>query len=313
MIHINRGCLERSNQLVRSDGSRIEGSHKGWNSIQRAMPSGVVVTVALSHDYVHRRNCRSAANRKDKTPFEQGTYGSHHTQLVSSNSELWNTLVATQREPASELLSTLPVLMKVESGETFGLIAAKNPGLPEGLLEIKEEESKSIDEVDLEAIDAHAEDLGDLLETFSIDPAILIDSPLPVPGPSNQPIGPIASGPPDAPSKDTAKANPATGVLGKRKAIDGDGDIPVIDVDEDEDAGACDQAPTVEPAAKRVHIEVSTDSYRHIPYQCTHLNRLAIWRWQDYHPGILQCRKHQVSFDSARHERWCQSTIIGRD
>ena len=275
MIHINRGCLERSNQLVRSDGSHIEGSHKGWNLIQHMMPSGVVVTVALSHDYVHRHNCHSAANRNSKTPFEQGTYGSHHTQLVSSNLELWNNLITTQRGPSSGLLTTLPVLMKVESGETFGLRAAKNLGFPEGLLEIKEE-PKSIDEVDLEAIDAHAEDLGDLSETSRIDPAILIDSLLPAPRPSNQPIRPIA-GPPDAPSKDTAKANHlATGLLGKRKAIDIDEDTPVIDVDENEDAGVCDRPPTMEPAAKRVHIEVSADSYRCDLYQCTHLNHLAI-------------------------------------
>ena len=169
----------------------------------------------------------------------------------------------------------LLVLMKVESSETFGLRAAKNPGFPEGLLEIKEE-PKSIDEVDLEAIDAHAEDLGDLLEISSIDPAILIDSPLPAPRPSNQPIRPIA-GPPDAPSKDTAKANYlATGLLGKCKAIDIDGDTLVIDIDENEDAGVCDRLPTMEPVAKRVHIKVSAYSYCCDSYQCTHLNHLAI-------------------------------------
>ena len=67
------------------------------------------------------------------------------------------------------------------------MVAAKNPGLPEGLLEIKEE-SKNIDEVDLTAIDAHAENLGDLLDTISIDPA-LIDVSLP-PQPSSASISP---------------------------------------------------------------------------------------------------------------------------
>ena len=60
------------------------------------MPSGVVVTVVLSHDYVHQCNCCSVANCNSKTPFEQGTYDSHHTQLVSSNLELWNNLATTQ-------------------------------------------------------------------------------------------------------------------------------------------------------------------------------------------------------------------------
>ncbi|KAJ7150806.1 hypothetical protein C8R46DRAFT_1229740 [Mycena filopes] len=39
--HLQKGCLSRLRQDIASDGSRIEGSHKGWNSIQRASASGL--------------------------------------------------------------------------------------------------------------------------------------------------------------------------------------------------------------------------------------------------------------------------------
>jgi hypothetical protein len=32
--HVRKGCLVRSWQDISTDGSRIEGSHKGWNSLQ---------------------------------------------------------------------------------------------------------------------------------------------------------------------------------------------------------------------------------------------------------------------------------------
>ena len=32
--HVRKGCLERRRQDIPSDGSCIEGSHKGWNSLQ---------------------------------------------------------------------------------------------------------------------------------------------------------------------------------------------------------------------------------------------------------------------------------------
>ncbi|KAF8546806.1 hypothetical protein OG21DRAFT_1479620 [Imleria badia] len=50
--HIRKGCLECRCQDIASDGSRIEGSHKGWNSLQRVQPSGITVLVALGHDFV---------------------------------------------------------------------------------------------------------------------------------------------------------------------------------------------------------------------------------------------------------------------
>src|SRR5258707_13202361 len=56
--HVKKGCLARHRQDIASDGSRIEGSHKGWNSLQRAQPSGIEMYVALAHDFVLRRNIR---------------------------------------------------------------------------------------------------------------------------------------------------------------------------------------------------------------------------------------------------------------
>lgn len=32
--HVRNGCLERNIKGIRANGSRIEGSHKGWNSLQ---------------------------------------------------------------------------------------------------------------------------------------------------------------------------------------------------------------------------------------------------------------------------------------
>lgn len=215
------------------------------------MPSGIVVTVALSHDYVHRRNCRAATNSKKGDPFVQETFRSYHTQLVSSNLELWNALVATQSGKRLPL-GTLPVLSKVESGETFGLVAVKNPGLPEELLEIEGEESKNADEVDLTAIDTHTEDLGDLLDTLSIDPA-LINAPL-LPQPPSASNQPTTATPHPPASQCGAEIELVMSVLGKRR--DKEAEEGVIDVGEICSQGGHDELMSiVEPTSKRVRIE----------------------------------------------------------
>ncbi|KAI0691353.1 hypothetical protein C8T65DRAFT_587252, partial [Cerioporus squamosus] len=36
ILHIQKGCLARPRDDIRSDGSRIEGMHKGFNHLQRA-------------------------------------------------------------------------------------------------------------------------------------------------------------------------------------------------------------------------------------------------------------------------------------
>ncbi|KAG2045391.1 hypothetical protein BDR06DRAFT_900708, partial [Suillus hirtellus] len=50
--HVQKGCLERSDQDIWSDGSCVEGTHKGWNSLQRAQPSGIMMLSVLGHDFV---------------------------------------------------------------------------------------------------------------------------------------------------------------------------------------------------------------------------------------------------------------------
>jgi hypothetical protein len=56
MKHVRKGCLARPREDIPSDGSRIEGSHKAWNGIQRSFSSGLVMFRALGHDFVLRRN-----------------------------------------------------------------------------------------------------------------------------------------------------------------------------------------------------------------------------------------------------------------
>lgn len=59
--HVQKGCLERSDQDIQSDGSCVEGTHKGWNSLQHAQPSGIMMLSALGHDFVLHRNIRVAS------------------------------------------------------------------------------------------------------------------------------------------------------------------------------------------------------------------------------------------------------------
>ncbi|EGO20419.1 hypothetical protein SERLADRAFT_373814 [Serpula lacrymans var. lacrymans S7.9] len=51
LAHVKKGCLSRTRQDLRSDGSHIEGSHKGWNSLMRSFPSGIEIFTALCHDF----------------------------------------------------------------------------------------------------------------------------------------------------------------------------------------------------------------------------------------------------------------------
>ena len=40
MQHLRKGCLERTRQDLRADGSRIEGLNRHWNGVQRGFASG---------------------------------------------------------------------------------------------------------------------------------------------------------------------------------------------------------------------------------------------------------------------------------
>jgi hypothetical protein len=141
LAHVQKGCLARLRQDIRSDGSRIEGSHKGWNSLQRSFTSGVELITALAHDFVLRRNCRIAAASQHPRVFTLSSHGSHHIRLVSAVARLWNALLAKEKGKAAgrNKLEELPELQDVCSSEEFGLVASSYTTSFKGLLEIKEE------------------------------------------------------------------------------------------------------------------------------------------------------------------------------
>lgn len=93
MKHVRKGCLTRPRNDVRSDGSRIEGTHKAWNSLQRSHASGLDMLAMLSHDLVLRRNHRIDFESASPTIFASSTYGSHHLRLVNQAAQVWNSIL----------------------------------------------------------------------------------------------------------------------------------------------------------------------------------------------------------------------------
>ncbi|KAG2050295.1 hypothetical protein BDR06DRAFT_825165, partial [Suillus hirtellus] len=133
--HVCKGCLKHSVQGIRADGSRIEGSHKGWNSLQRAQPSSVTILAALGHDFVLHHNVQVAFSRPKLMPFLKFANGSHHLQLCDYIARLHNTL---QQKTTDSQLQLLPKLGDIDSGETFRLVMSDHVATFSGLL-IKEE------------------------------------------------------------------------------------------------------------------------------------------------------------------------------
>ncbi|KAH9001852.1 hypothetical protein EDB86DRAFT_3242137 [Lactarius hatsudake] len=124
MNHVQKGCLVRKQEDIRSDGSCIKGSHKGWNSLQCAQPSGLMVFVALSHDHVLRRNIHIATANNKSSPFSSfnaSTFGSHHTRLANYTAKFWNRLQLSKPGSLPGLLA-LPKMKAVSSDETFRLV-----------------------------------------------------------------------------------------------------------------------------------------------------------------------------------------------
>ncbi|EIW75875.1 hypothetical protein CONPUDRAFT_64946, partial [Coniophora puteana RWD-64-598 SS2] len=153
--HVQLGCLTRPRDDIASDGSRIEGSHKGWNSLNRAQPSGLETISALCHDYVLRRNVRIASRLEDRPAFLRSTFGSHHVHLVDYVAKLWN---QTCQEAKSDDLAHLPTLPKVDSGESFGLVPSHHFLSFGGNIEVKVEEC-----LELDLINTKVEDVKDIL------------------------------------------------------------------------------------------------------------------------------------------------------
>ncbi|KAG8938303.1 hypothetical protein FRC04_009122 [Tulasnella sp. 424] len=121
MKHIWKGCLERCVEDVRSDGSRIENTNRGWNGIARAIPGGLEGFLNQAHDWVLRRNIRLASSSKAATSignFVSTTFGSHHISLVSESTQLWNKIIEHKQLPYP-LLATLRF---ADIDERFGLV-----------------------------------------------------------------------------------------------------------------------------------------------------------------------------------------------
>ncbi|KAG1809841.1 uncharacterized protein HD556DRAFT_1223238 [Suillus plorans] len=131
--HVQKECFERLDQDIRSDGSHVEGTHKGWNSLQYAQPSRIGMLSALSHDFVLHRNIRVTSSRHQMMLFVKLTHSSHHIQLSNHIARLYNRLYKKDTQ-----LLPPPELPGVDSGETFGLVVSDNTTMFGGLL-IKEE------------------------------------------------------------------------------------------------------------------------------------------------------------------------------
>jgi hypothetical protein len=174
MKHVRKGCLARPREDIPSDGSRIEGSHKGWNSIQRAFASGLVMFRALSHDFVLRRNIRVGLNGRYRkpSPFLSSTHGCHHIRLVSHTAHIWNVLISKAQRSNSHAdhLELLPELRIVNSNEIFGVVDSQNAMSFGGLFQIKQEDEKEYDLLD--AIESDETPPG-VLSDLEIDPAQL--------------------------------------------------------------------------------------------------------------------------------------------
>ncbi|KAF9012175.1 hypothetical protein BDZ89DRAFT_963654, partial [Hymenopellis radicata] len=184
VAHARKGCLTRSRQDILSDGSRIEGSHKGWNSIMRSQPSGIVMFLALASDFVLRRNVRAASKRTDSMRrFVTITArGSHHVRLVNYIARRFNAAILLQKavSPTATLPVALPILKKILTTEVFGVVSSSLAG------DFFEERKTESSDNDLLALAAEEnEDLENSEITaphLDIDPTLLLT-------PQYQPVG----------------------------------------------------------------------------------------------------------------------------
>ncbi|KAF9019632.1 hypothetical protein BDZ89DRAFT_1164575 [Hymenopellis radicata] len=171
LAHVQKGCLSRTRNDVLSDGSRIEGSHKGWNSIQRSFSSGIENFLALSHDFVLRRNIRVIQKHGDGSRFGLSTNGCHHVGLVDAINRLFNELARTHVGPGNTELALLPTLADIASKEFFGLAPSElslDTLIP--FDDIKEEEP--FDQLE-SLLGEDLPDVGTIAHQLEIDPVLL--------------------------------------------------------------------------------------------------------------------------------------------
>ncbi|KAL6307078.1 hypothetical protein BKA93DRAFT_770448 [Sparassis latifolia] len=195
--HVKKGCLVRAYQDVVSDGSRIEGSHKGWNNLQQSHASGLEVLTALGHDHVLRRNIRVVFNAGHDSidKFLASTHGSHHIHLVDGIARLWNSMIEDAEIVKSRGLSRLPTMQVVDSGEKFGLVKAEYAMTYHHLTcTVKDELDEDL--LDLSLHDDASADL--ILRELAIDPALRLQ-PLPIDSPPTKPAIGLIEGTSDCP------------------------------------------------------------------------------------------------------------------
>ncbi|KAF8997455.1 hypothetical protein BDZ89DRAFT_913523, partial [Hymenopellis radicata] len=170
--HARKGCLTRSRQDVLSDGARIEGSHKGWNSIMRAMPCGLGMFIALSSDFVLRRNVRVGRSRF----ISVAAHGSHHVRLVNYIASRFNTLASMMRtENSKTVLAPLPTLPKVVTSETFGIVSSAHVQTYETFMPNLKAEASEDDLLILTALENEDLDTPEMAaQHLNIDPALLL-------------------------------------------------------------------------------------------------------------------------------------------
>jgi hypothetical protein len=180
--HVQKGCLARPREDICMDGSRIEGSHKAWNSLQRAQPSGLETYTSLAYDSFHRRNIRVGIDRVlNKRPvnfsaFIASTYSSHHIGLVNYTAELFNTLYEKE-SPASKMnLKVYPTLPRIDVAEMIGLVESTHTVTFGGFIDPKVEASEQdLGDALLEEIDAVLDETGQsrLMATLGVEEHLL--------------------------------------------------------------------------------------------------------------------------------------------
>ncbi|KAF9475045.1 hypothetical protein BDN70DRAFT_814702 [Pholiota conissans] len=185
--HVQKGCLARPSDLehICMDGSRIEGSHKGWNSLQRAYPSGIEVYTGLGHDFFLRRNIRIASARiaahrsVNYGDFIASLYGSHHVQLVNHTAALYNDLqqkglsTAASKRPqaqsrAKPTIDAYPTLPKVAVRESMGLVKSDHSLSFGG--------HTKVEEIEFEITMPNLEDPEPELDEFDCEPTDDVES-----------------------------------------------------------------------------------------------------------------------------------------
>ncbi|EPQ51434.1 hypothetical protein GLOTRDRAFT_22104, partial [Gloeophyllum trabeum ATCC 11539] len=172
LSHIRKGCLARPREDIRTDGSRIESTHRGFNGLQRSFTSGLVMFAALCHDFVLRRNIRVASALKGPDVFVKSLFGSHHLHLVDRVAQLWNDLSSDKKVPkmANQVYDPLPRLQIVDSGERFGIVGSDYTATFGGFLKVKDEPEDEL--LDLTSEEARGR-IEDIIQDLNIDPRLL--------------------------------------------------------------------------------------------------------------------------------------------